>query len=63
MKLLGFAWKNVRNNPIRAGLTLLGVSVAVFVFCFFQSMQHTMSAVVARAGADNNLVVMKEHTW
>ncbi len=63
MQVLSFAWKNVSNNRVRAILTIVGVSVSVFVFCFFQSMQHTMTEVVVQAGSENNLVVLKEHSW
>jgi cell division protein FtsX len=55
--------KNVRNNRLRSLLVLLGVAVAVFVFCFFESVQRTMANVVAQAAMNNNLVVIKEHTW
>lgn len=63
MKILLLSLKGVKNNRMRATLTMLGVAVAVFVFVFFESTRHTMSNVVAEAGRDNNLVVMKENTW
>ncbi|MBK8207030.1 MAG: hypothetical protein IPK87_09605 [Planctomycetes bacterium] len=63
MKILLLSLKGVKNNRMRAALTMLGVAVAVFVFVFFASTRHTMSNVVAEAGKDNNLVVMKENTW
>jgi hypothetical protein len=63
MKYLLIALKNMRNNRVRAALTLVGVAVAVFVLVFFQSTRHTMSNLVAEAGKENNLVVMKENSW
>jgi hypothetical protein len=63
MKYLQIALKNMKNNRVRAALTLLGVAVAVFVFGFFESTRHTMRSVVLEAGKDNNLVVLKENTW
>lgn len=63
MKSLWFVWKSLRNNRLRTALTALGMAVAVFIFCFFQSVSHTMEGVVRDAGKNNNLVVMKENTW
>ncbi|MCC6572295.1 MAG: hypothetical protein IT462_00770 [Planctomycetes bacterium] len=63
MNIVTFSLKNMRHNPIRTALTVIGVAAAVFVFCFFQSMQSTMLGVVEEAGRQNNLVVIKEHTW
>ncbi|MBZ0137405.1 MAG: hypothetical protein K8I27_13645 [Planctomycetes bacterium] len=63
MKILKLAFKNMKNNKLRAGLTVLGVSVAVFVFAFFQSMQSTMRGVVTRAGENNNLIMLEQNTW
>ncbi len=55
--------KNVRNNRLRSALVLLGVATAIFVFCFFESVQLTMASVVAQASKNNNVVAIKEHTW
>jgi hypothetical protein len=63
MKYLLLALKNMKNNRVRAVLTLVGVGVAVFVFVFFESTRHTLHQVVTEAGKDNNLIVMKENTW
>ena len=63
MKFLSLAFKNMKNNRLRTALTVLGVGVAVFVFCFFQSMQATMQGVVDKAGEDNNIVVLREGVW
>lgn len=63
MKIIKLGFKNMKNNKLRTGLTVLGVAVAVFVFAFFQSMQSTMQGVVAKAGDENNLIVLKENAW
>ncbi|MHC4841355.1 MAG: hypothetical protein ACYTDT_10455 [Planctomycetota bacterium] len=63
MKFLALAFKNMKNNRLRTALTVVGVGVAVFVFCFFQSMQATMQGVVDKAGEDNNVVVLREGVW
>lgn len=63
MKFLPLALKNLKNNRLRTSLTVLGVAVAVFVFCFFQSMQSTMASVVTKAGEENNLIVLQANAW
>ena len=63
MRYLSLIPKSLLANRLRTVLTLIGVAVAASVFCFFESMQHTMSAVVAKAAENNNLVVMKINTW
>jgi cell division protein FtsX len=63
MKYLILALKNMRNNPTRTLLTMLGVAVSVFVLVFFQSIRHTMNSVVAQAGKDNNLIIMQQNVW
>ncbi len=55
--------KNVRNNRLRSALVLLGVATAIFVFCFFESVQLSMASVVEQASRNNNVVAIKEHTW
>ena len=63
IKILNFAWKNLRVNRVRTLLTVVGVAVAIFIFCFFQSVKSTMDDLVAQAGEMNNLVVMQDTIW
>lgn len=63
MKFLPLVFKNLKNNRLRTALTVIGVAVAVFVFCFFQSMQATMENVVTKAGEENNLIVLQANSW
>jgi len=58
--LLRLALKNASGNRIRTVLTIIGVSVAIFIFCFFQSIQDAMSRIIKDAGEQNNLVVMEK---
>ena len=57
LKLIG---KNVRQNKLRTTLTTLGIVMAVFIFCFFQSVQIGMKNVTTEAGKLNNLVVIEQ---
>ncbi|MFH1421793.1 MAG: hypothetical protein ABIH42_03650 [Planctomycetota bacterium] len=57
------ALKNIRENKVRAVLTMIGASTAVFIFCFFQSIQTSMGQIVREAGKQNNLVIMEKNKW
>jgi len=63
VKFLLLALKNIRENRVRTALTVVGVGVAVFIFCFFQSIQSSMGQIVREAGRYNNLVVMEKNKW
>jgi cell division protein FtsX len=63
MNVWSLPLKNVRNNRLRSVLVMLGVAAAIFVFCFFESVQLTMASVVEQAGRNNNVVSIKENTW
>ena len=62
-RLLRLALKNIRENRVRTLLTIVGVSVAIFIFCFFQSIQSSMRAIVGEASKQNNLVIMEKNKW
>jgi len=62
-RLLRLALKNIRENRVRTILTIIGVSVAIFIFCFFQSIQSSMGDIVSEASKQNNLVVMERNKW
>ena len=63
LKLIRLAFKNIRENRIRTILTVIGVSVAVFFFCFFQSIQSSMGQIITQASEQNNLVIMEKNKW
>ena len=63
LKLIPLAFKCIRENRIRTALTIVGVLVAIFIFCYFQSIQSSMTRLVAEAGKQNNLVVLQENVW
>lgn len=62
MTLIGFAWKNLRRRPIRTGLTMLGVSVAVGVVVALVglagSFEQALLDLFQRRGVD--LVVVRK---
>ena len=63
IKMLRLALKNIRENRVRTILTIVGVSVAIFIFCFFQSIQSSMGQIISEAAKQNNLVVMEKNKW
>ena len=63
IKLIRLAIKGLRGNRTRTVLTVVGVAVAVFIFCFFQSIQSSMARLVGETGKQNNLVVMEKNKW
>jgi cell division protein FtsX len=63
MKLVRLALKGLRGNRTRTVLTVVGVGVAVFIFCFFTSIQTSMGGIVTEVGKQNNVVVMEKNKW
>ncbi|MFH1227870.1 MAG: hypothetical protein V1701_08195 [Planctomycetota bacterium] len=62
-KLFPLIFKTMKMNRVRTLLTIGGVGVAIFIFCFFQSIQSNMDSLLAGAGAYNNLVVSEKNKW
>jgi putative ABC transport system permease protein len=63
LNLIRLALKNVRENRVRTLLTVIGTAVAIFIFCFFQSISAKMNRIVSEAGNKNNLVVSEKNKW
>jgi putative ABC transport system permease protein len=61
MKLVFFAFKNLSRNPVRASLTLLGVSVAMFLFTGVVSMDQGMRRMLSNSTGDDTLVVFDKY--
>ena len=57
MKLL---FKNLLRKPLRTLLTVFGVAVALFLFCFLESVLNAFNAGVAMADASRLVVQAKE---
>ncbi len=63
LKLLLLIWKTMKVNRVRTVLTIIGVAVAIFIFCFFQAIQANMDTLIAQAGTQNNLIVFEKNKW
>lgn len=63
LKLFPLIFKNMRMSPVRTFLTIGGVGVAIFIFCFFGAIQNNMDELITSAGAHNNLVIFQKNQW
>ena len=61
MKFLVFALKSLSRNRVRATLTLLGVSVAMFLFTGVVSLDQGMRRMLANSAGDDTLVVFDKY--
>lgn len=58
MTLVGIAFKNLRRNPLRTGLTITSVAVAIVAFTFLRTM---ISAWTAQADRSSQSRVITRH--
>ena len=63
LKLFPLIFKNMRMNRVRTILTIGGVGVAIFIFCFFEAIQDNMDSLITSAGAHNNIVIFQKNQW
>lgn len=63
LKLFPLIFKNMRMSRVRTILTIGGVGVAIFIFCFFGAIQDNLDQMLTNAGAHNNLVIFQKNQW
>ena len=63
MKLLGYIVKSLWGHRSRTMLTVAGSAVAVFVFCFIQSIQEGMRDLRSRQEANGSLIVFQANKF
>lgn len=63
IKFWPYILRNVTRNKVRTGLTLLGVMVAVGIFCFLASIESSMHGSIDRAAQNTLLVVNEKDQW
>src|SRR5688500_6633545 len=59
MKLLKLTWKNLTRQPLRTGLTALGVATSIFIFAALLSLEQGTRAMVADS-SDATIVTVFE---
>lgn len=63
MKLLGYILKSLWGHRSRTMLTVAGSAVALFVFCFIQSIQEGMRDLRSRQEANGSLIVFQANKF
>jgi ABC-type lipoprotein release transport system permease subunit len=57
---LSYIWRSLWARKITTVLTLLGVSLVVFVFAAVLMLSHGLEQTLADTGADNNVIVLRK---
>ena len=62
-RFLPYIMRNVVRNKVRTSLTLLGMMVAVTVFCFLASIESSMNQAIDSVAQNTLLVVNEKDQW
>ena len=63
VKFWPYILRNVVRNKVRTTLTLLGVMVAVGIFCFLSSIESSMKRAIDRVAQSSLLVLSEKDQW
>lgn len=63
LNLARLALKQLRRQPVRTLLTVLGVTTGMFLFACVESMQQSMRRATEVTAADNLLIVFRENRF
>ncbi len=63
LKFLPYTLRSASRNKVRTVLTLLGVMVAVGIFCFLASIESSMDEAIDRVAQRTLLVVNEKDQW
>ena len=58
-----YVLRNVARNKVRTSLTLLGMMVAVGIFCFLASIESSMNSAIDKVAQNTLLVVNEKDQW
>jgi putative ABC transport system permease protein len=61
--LLGLAWRNLWRRPLRSGLTIAGIAMAMFLFTMVGSMRSGVREATEPSPDDRTLVVYRLNRW
>ena len=62
-RLLPYVVRSTVRSKVRSTLTLLGVTVAVAVFCFLASIRSSMQASIDRVAQSTLLILSEKDQW
>ena len=62
-RYLSYVLRNVLRNRIRTALSLMGMAIAVGIFCFLASIESSMKSAVDRVAQTTLLVMNEKDQW
>ena len=63
LKFIRYVLRNMRRNQLRSGLTMIGVTVSIFLFCVILSLNHGIQTMLAKSGNAQTLVVFQKNRY
>ncbi len=63
IRTIPFVWRNLVRRPLRTGLTVLGIAVAVFLFAFVESMRDGVRRATDAGAGETTLVVYRKNRF
>ena len=61
--MIPLTWKQIQRSPIRSGLTISGIAVAMFLFSTVESMREGVSEATMKQAEDSTLIVYRENRF
>ncbi len=63
MRFFPYILRSVLRNKVRSTLTLVGLMVAVGIYCFLASIESSMDKSIDQAAQSTLLVVNQKDRW
>ena len=63
LRLVPLVWRTVRRSPIRSGLTIAGIAVAMYMFTAVEAMRSGVRSATEATAEDATLVVYRENRY
>ena len=63
LKFLPYVLRNISRNRVRTTLTLMGILVAVAIFCLLGSLESSMQKTIDSAAQSSLLVIGEKDQW
>ena len=63
IKFVPYILRSVFRNKVRTMLTLMGLMVAVGIYCFLASIESSMNDTIDRAAQNSLLILSEKDQW
>ncbi len=63
IKFVPYILRSVFRNKVRTVLTLMGLMVAVGIYCFLASIESSMNDTIDRAAQNSLLILNEKDQW